>query len=140
ERVLNTPRSGFAASSRGWTRRTSRRARSSQVRTMSRSPGATSVSASATDSSNASHASGAPSSPCFGAEAGSVSDDSTLPIGVSSPGSGTTSLALGRLVDEDRNAVADYLRVGQLERLLVARGPEQALALAEDDGEHHQSQ
>ena len=54
---------------------------------------------------------------------------------------GEAAPALGlRLVGEDRHAVADHLRVGELQRLLVARLAEQALAGAEHDREHHQPQ
>ena len=80
DRVLNTPCFGFAVSSRGWTLRTSRSARSSQVKTMIRSPGRMPSNASRTSRSIESQASGAPSCPCFGAAAVSVSGDSTLPI------------------------------------------------------------
>src|SRR5215207_11394723 len=83
ERVLNTPRSGLRGSSRGCTRRTSRRARSSQVRTMTRAPGTTPSRPSSTDASSTRWASGAPSGPCLGASAGSVRGDSTHPIGIS---------------------------------------------------------
>src|SRR5918999_1520783 len=84
ERVLNTPCCALDTSPRGCTRRTSRLARSSQVRTMTSSPTRMPSRASSTAGSNASHASGAPSSPCLGADAGSVKGDSTLPIGVTS--------------------------------------------------------
>jgi hypothetical protein len=82
DRVLNTPCLGVVTSSRGWTRSTSRCARCSHVRTMTRAPGRTPWSPSSMSWSNTSQASGAPSWPCFGATALSVSDDSTLPIGL----------------------------------------------------------
>jgi hypothetical protein len=77
------PVSGLEASSRGWTRRTSRRARSSHVSTTTSSPGRMSRKPSSTRSSKTSQASGPPSRPCLGAVLGSVSIDSTTPIGVS---------------------------------------------------------
>ncbi len=64
--------------------RTLRSARSSHVSTMTSSPTWRPSRASSTSGSKKSDASGAPSSPCFGAAAGSVSGDSTLPIGDSS--------------------------------------------------------
>src|ERR687897_2900930 len=53
---------------------------------------------------------------------------------------GQTLAGLGRLVDEDRDAVAHRLRVLQAQRPLVARRPEQALAVAQDDRVDHQPQ
>ena len=43
-----------------------------------------------------------------------------------------------RLIDQDRDAVADDLRVDEAQRLLVARLAEEALARAEHDREDHQ--
>src|SRR5215211_9113235 len=43
-----------------------------------------------------------------------------------------------RLVDHDRDAVADDLVIAEPQRLLVARLAEEALAGAQHDGEHHQ--
>src|SRR5688500_16770154 len=50
--------------------------------TITSSPGSRPSSAATTAGSKTRDASGAPSSPCFGAEAGSVNADSTLPIGL----------------------------------------------------------
>src|SRR6266542_6776341 len=45
-----------------------------------------------------------------------------------------------RLEDEDDHAVADGLRVGETQRLLVARLAEEALSASEHDRVHHQPQ
>ena len=82
ERVLNTPAGGRVISPRGWTRMTSRRARSSQVMSTIRSPGCSASNASRTEWSKTSHAGGAPSSGCRGASFRSMSDDSTRPMNV----------------------------------------------------------
>src|SRR5688500_4447429 len=50
--------------------------------TITSSPGSRPSSAATTAGSKTRNASGAPSSPCFGAEAGSINTDSTLPIGL----------------------------------------------------------
>src|SRR5689334_19251150 len=84
ERVANTPSCGRDTSLRGWTRRMSRRARWNQVSTKISSPGSIPSIAGSMAGSKTIRASGAPSSPCFGAEAGSVSGDSTVPIGMRS--------------------------------------------------------
>ena len=88
ERVLNTPRSGLAASSRGWTRRTSRRRAIEPGKDDEPVARRDVRSASATELVEREPCVRGALAPCFGAEAGSVSDDSTLPIGVSSTGSG----------------------------------------------------
>src|SRR5919204_3180102 len=108
---------------------------------MTSSPALTSPSPSATDGSKTSQASGAPSVPCFGADAGSVMGESTRPIGVSSIVATESLPAVGgRLVDQDLHSVADGLDVGEAERLLVARLAKHPLAGAEEDREHHQAQ
>ena len=75
---------GLDVSPRGCTLKTSRRARSSQVMTMTSSPGRMLPSPSSISGSKTSHAAGAPSSACRGVDAGSVRGDSTLPITFSS--------------------------------------------------------
>src|SRR5215204_1433879 len=93
DRVLKTPSSGFARSPRGWTRSTSRSAWCSQVNTSTSESGRMSVSASATPSSKTIVASGAPSSPCFGAEERSPSGDSTRPTAINTKRLGGASTA-----------------------------------------------
>src|SRR5215510_10686456 len=53
---------------------------------------------------------------------------------------GVLSLLRRRLVDEDGDPVADHLRVGELQPLLVACLAEEALAGTQDDREDHQAQ
>ena len=84
ERVLNTPSGGLPGLSPGTVLNSSRRARSSQLTTMMCSPARRSRIPSARCGSMTSHADGAPSSPWLGASAGSVSVDSTQPMGVTS--------------------------------------------------------
>ena len=72
---------------------------------------------STTAGSNASHASGAPSSPCFGAEAGSVNGDSTLPIGVTSKRGWSTS-------DTQYGDAASWARFDEVEEM--RRRPDRA--------------
>ena len=91
DRVLNTPSCFLARSPLGCTVSTSRRARSSQVTRTNSSPGRMLCSPSRTSGSNTSHAAGAPSSGCLGADSGCVSGDSTLPIAV------TAKLVMTRL-------------------------------------------
>jgi hypothetical protein len=81
ERVAKTPASGRAGSSRGWTTRTSRRARCSHVRMTTSAPRSNPCTAAASSGRTITHASGAPSSPCLGAAATSVSGDSIHPTG-----------------------------------------------------------
>ena len=81
ERVANTPRIGRLASPRGCTCRTVRFARCSQVITTMSSPGCRPSSAGRTSGLNISQQSGEPSSPWRGAACGSVSGDSTNPMG-----------------------------------------------------------
>lgn len=84
ERVLKTPSCAREVSPRGCTLKTSRRARSSQVMTMTSSPGRRLRRPSSTSGSKTSQASGAPSSACRGADSRSVRGDSTLPMAFTS--------------------------------------------------------
>src|ERR1700749_1266966 len=84
ERVEKTPASGLLSSPRGWTRRTSRSARSSQVITRSSSPTEIPSSAGANSAAISRIASGEPSSPCLGAASPSRSGEETDPIARSS--------------------------------------------------------
>ena len=80
ERVLNTPARALETSPLGRTLKTSRCARSSQVRTRISVPGRRSARPSSISGSKTSQACGAPSSACRGAASRSVSEDSTLPM------------------------------------------------------------
>ena len=71
-------------SPRGCTLKTSRRARSSQVMTITSSPDRRLRRPSSTSGSKTSQASGAPSSACRGADPRSVRGDATLPMGFTS--------------------------------------------------------
>jgi hypothetical protein len=101
--VLKTPSWGLDLSPRGWTRRTSRSARSSQVIRRTSSPGWSEERASSTDGSKYSQAEGAPSSGWRGVVEASVSGETTRPMRRTSKhgGSRSSNERLSRLQPSD---------------------------------------